>query len=72
MAGEAQPQQQLHAEEDWQAQLEELLALQSIFADDFRCVCARMRACVWHTRVQHAHLHTPHLLLLLLPFASTG
>lgn len=25
--------------EDWQAQLEEVLALQSIYAENFRCVC---------------------------------
>lgn len=29
-----------YTSEDWQAQLEEVLALQSIFADDFRCAVA--------------------------------
>lgn len=39
--------------DDWQAQLEEMLALQSIYAENFRCVYMLIAAC------------TPHVWLLL-------
>jgi hypothetical protein len=58
-----------YATEDWQAQLEEVLALHAIFAKDFRCVCVcgggggqrllccarmRSRAALWCVRCWHA------------------
>jgi hypothetical protein len=46
-----------YATEDWQAQLEEVLALHAIFAKDFRCVCVcggggGAEAAVWRAHAQ--------------------
>lgn len=58
----------MYVAEDWQAQLEELLALQSIFAEDFRYACCIVASCLQHKTVSatkrwpasiHAVLATP-------------
>jgi hypothetical protein len=55
-------EQQCYTNDNWQAQLEEVLALQSIFAEEFRCVRHGRKTThgfyMYASRLLHASLHS--------------